>query len=107
VQGSRLFRADADGKHPHPVATIPADFVPFYTRWVGDGRLIYCSGAKTDGSYLIYAVPATGGPLREVAHSEGPTFQNLRFTFNVRGDVLYFVLADRQSDVWMAEVAGK
>ena len=45
--------------------------------------------------------------MREVAHSEGPTFQNFRFVFNVRADVLYFTLADRQSDIWMAEVVKK
>ncbi len=107
VQGTQLFRADADGKNPQPIATIPADFSPFWTRWGGDSRLVYYSGTKTDGSYLIYAVPATGGPVREVAHSEGPTFQNFRFVFNVRANMLYFTLADRQSDIWMAEVARK
>jgi hypothetical protein len=39
-----------------------------------------------------------------VAHSEGPTYQNFRFTFNLRGDTLYFVLADSQSDLWMAQM---
>jgi hypothetical protein len=53
---------------------------------------------------LIYAAPAEGGPLREVAHSEGPTFQNFRFTFLVRGNQLYLTLADRQSDIWTAAV---
>jgi hypothetical protein len=63
--------------------------------------------AGVDGGYRIFAAPAAGGPAREVAHSEGPTYQNFRFVFNVRGDSLYFVLADRQSDVWTAEVVGK
>ncbi|MGH7497397.1 MAG: protein kinase domain-containing protein [Gemmatimonadales bacterium] len=107
VQGSQLFRADADGKNPQPIGTIPADFLPFFTRWGGDSRLVYFSGARTDGSYLIYAVPAEGGPLREVAHSEGPTFQNFRFTFNVRGSKLYFSQADRESDIWMADMQPK
>jgi hypothetical protein len=52
------------------------------------------------------AAPAAGGSTREVAHSEGPTYQNFRFVFNVRGDTLYLVLADRQGDVWMSEVTG-
>ncbi len=106
VQGQQLFRADADGRNPQPIAALPADFVSFYTRWAEDSRLIYYSGTTTDGTYLIYAVPAAGGPVREVAHSEGPTFQNFRFVFDVVGDVLYFTLAELQSDLWMAEVAG-
>ncbi len=104
VQGSELSRADADGKNRQPIATLPADFLAFFTRWGGDSRLVYVSGARTDGSYLIYAAPAEGGPLREVAHSEGPTFQNFRFTFLVRGNQLYLTLADRQSDIWTAAV---
>jgi serine/threonine-protein kinase len=107
ARGSRILRAGADGENPQPIATLPAGFQPFYTRWAGDGRRVYFSGVTADGGYRIFAVPAAGGPAREVAHSEGPTYQNFRFVFNVRGDTLYFVLADRQSDIWMAEVVGK
>ncbi|MGH7536344.1 MAG: protein kinase domain-containing protein, partial [Gemmatimonadales bacterium] len=107
VRDSLLLRADAEGRNPQPIATIPAGFVPFYTRWGDDSRSVYNSGVKPDGSYLVYAAPVAGGPQREVAHSEGPTYQNFRFTFSVRGDTLYFVLADRQSDIWMAEVMRK
>ena len=42
--------------------------------------------------------------LKEVAHSEGPTYQNLRFPFDVIGSTLYLSLADPQSDIWSAEV---
>jgi len=105
MRGTELYRADAEGRNPQPLATLPADFLPFYTRWGADSRLIYHSGIMPDGRYLIYAVPVAGGSPREVAHSEGPTYQNFRFTFELRGDTLYFVLADRQSDIWMAEVA--
>jgi eukaryotic-like serine/threonine-protein kinase len=102
--GSRILRAGAGGGTPQPIATLPAGFQPFYTRWAGNGRQVYVSGVTAKGIYAILATPAAGGTVREVAHSEGPTYQNFRFVFNVRGDTLYFVLADRQSDVWMAEV---
>jgi len=68
--------------------------------------LIYYSGLRVDGTYLIYAVPAAGGPPREVAHSEGPTYQNFRFSFDVHGNTLYAAIADRQSDVWLSQVEG-
>jgi hypothetical protein len=41
-----------------------------------------------------------------VAHSEGPSYQNFRFSFDVRGNTLYAAIADRQSDVWVSEVEG-
>ena len=75
-----------------------------FRRWASDGREIYVSGTRPDGSYLVYAFPVNGGAPREVAHSEGPTYQNFRFTFDVTGNRLYLALADPQSDIWMAEL---
>ena len=42
-----------------------------------------------------------------MAHSDGPTDQNFRFTFDVRGNTLYVSLADPQSDIWSAEMVRK
>ena len=100
----RLYRADADGRNRRVLAEIGADLAPFYTRWKGDSKVVYYSAVRNDGTYVINAVPAAGGATREVAHSEGPTYQSFRFVFSVVGDLLYLALADRQSDVWMAEV---
>jgi hypothetical protein len=107
IRGNELFRANADGHQPERLTTLPTDFTPFYARWSGDGRLIYFSGIKVDGTYLIYAVAASGGRSVEVAHSEGPSYQNFRFSFEVRDTTLYVALADRQSDIWMAEMLRK
>jgi len=83
---------------------MPAGFTPFYTRASPDGRNVYVSGVRGDGTYLIYVCPAAGGTPREVAHSEGPTYQNFRFPFNLHGNRLFVSLADPQSDIWMAEI---
>jgi Tol biopolymer transport system component len=107
LQRTQLARADADGKNPQTLANFPPDFTPFFTRCSQDGRSAYYSGLNVDGRYVIYQVPLTGGRTREVAHSEGPSYQNFRFGFQVRGRALYTSLADRQSDVWLAEVALK
>ncbi len=104
INGSQLFRADVDGQHAQPVATFQTGFSPFYARWSSDSRLLYYSGINVDGTYLIYAVPSAGGRVAEVAHSEGPSYQNFRFPFQIRGTTLYVSLADRQSDIWMADI---
>jgi serine/threonine-protein kinase len=104
INGPRIMRIGAGGGSPETLATLPAGFQPFYTRWAEDGQELYVSGVMPDGSYRILALPPAGKPVREAAHSEGPTYQNFRFAFNVRRDTLYLVLADRQSDVWMADV---
>ncbi len=104
VGDTLLFRSQSDGREPRTIGTIPRDLTLFYVRWPANSREVYYSGTSTDGVYRIYQVPADGGPTREVARSEGPTYQNFRFIFDVHGRTLYFALADRQSDVWRADV---
>jgi eukaryotic-like serine/threonine-protein kinase len=104
VEGRRILRADADGSNQRVLVDVGPDFAPFYTRWKGDSRTVYYSGVRNDGTYVIGAVSAEGGAAHEVAHSEGPTYQTFRFPFSVVGEVLYVALADRQSDIWTAEL---
>jgi serine/threonine-protein kinase len=104
LAAGQLRRASPDGRDTATVAPLPKDLTPIFARWAHDGREIYVSGTRPDGAYLIYAFPVSGGTRREVAHSEGPTYQNLRFTFDVFGNTLYLALADPQSDIWMAEL---
>ncbi|HEY9013507.1 MAG TPA: hypothetical protein VIM84_00410, partial [Gemmatimonadales bacterium] len=104
-QPAGVFKADAEGNNRRKLSDFPPDFGPFYFRWSTDGRWVYTNGIRVDGTYLIYATPANGGPPHEVAHSEGPSYQNFRFSFGVHGNTLYSAIADRQSDVWVAEVA--
>ena len=96
--------AQPDGGSPRVVGTAPTGFIMFYVRWASDGHTIYFCGITPDGRFMVYAVSPTGGPIREVAHSDGPSFQTFRFSMDVRGNTLYLSLADRQSDVWMAEM---
>jgi hypothetical protein len=50
------------------------------------------------------AIPADGGPPREVVRSEGPAEQTFRFSFDIHGTTAYISVADRQGDIWTAEV---
>jgi serine/threonine-protein kinase len=100
--------APSDGGSPPRDIALPPGFSNFaYTRWAPDSRTIYFSGLMPDARFLVYAVSPTGGPLREVAHSDGPSFQTYRFSMDIRGNTLYLSLADRQSDIWMAEVEAR
>lgn len=104
ARDTALRRALPDGREPRAIATIPRDFTLIYLRWPANSREVYYSGTSTDGVFHFYQVPGDGGPTREVARSEGPTYQNFRYNFDVHGRTLYFPLADRQSDVWRADV---
>ena len=39
--------------------------------------------------------------------SDGPSIQTYRNSFDVHGNTLYLSLADRQSDIWTAELEPK
>ena len=99
-----VLRGEPDGRNPRVIGTIPRDFTLFWIRWSEDSQGVYYSGTSTDGVFHIYQVPAAGGPRREAARSEGPTYQSFRFVFEVHGGTLYFALVDRQSDIWQADV---
>jgi Tol biopolymer transport system component len=107
INGGELRRATPDGRDTATIARLPQDFTPFYGRWSGDGRDVYVSGNRPDGTYLVYGFPVGGGTPREVAHSDGPTYQNFRFSFDVIGNTLYVTMADPQSDIWTADLRGQ
>jgi eukaryotic-like serine/threonine-protein kinase len=102
--GDRVFRIRPTGQDAQAIGVLPPGFVAFYTRWSKDSRTVYASGIDQSGRILVYAVPFEGGSAREVLHSEGPTYQNYRFSFDVHGSTLYLSLAQPESDIWKAEV---
>jgi Tol biopolymer transport system component len=103
LRGDSLVRSTPEGKDSRVLATIPAGLAASRVRWP-ESRTIYLDAVARDGRYLVYAAPATGGPLREVVHSDGPTYQSFLFSFAVHANTIYASLADPQSDIWMAEL---
>lgn len=102
--GSTFFLVPPGGGDPRPLSAPPQGFDVDYLRWFADGRTLYASGSYPDRRYSILAVPGDGGPPREVVRSEGPAEQTFRFSFDIHGNTAYISLADRQSDIWTAEV---
>jgi hypothetical protein len=83
---------------------VPTGLDVDYLRWSADGRTLYASGSYPDRRFTIVAIPADGGPPREVVRSEGPAEQTFRFSFDIHGTTAYISVADRQGDIWTAEV---
>ena len=102
--GDRVYRIRSEGRDARAIASLPPGFATFYTRWSTDNRTVYVSGIAPDGRALIYAIPFEGGAAREVLHSDGPTYQNYRFSFDVHGSTVFLSLAQPESDVWMTEL---
>src|SRR5262249_41089925 len=52
VGAGELRRATPDGRDTATLAPLPRGLAPIFARWRGDGREIYVSGIRPDGTYL-------------------------------------------------------
>ncbi|HET7459583.1 MAG TPA: protein kinase [Gemmatimonadaceae bacterium] len=70
-----------------------------------DGRAVYFKSHDARGRATFWSLPATGGRPRLLARFDDPARASNRFDFASDGRRFYFTIEDRQSDVWIAEVA--
>ena len=71
-----------------------------------DGREIYFKSHDPRGHAYFWSIPAAGSaPPRLLARFDDPARASNRFEFASDGRRFYFTVEDRQSDIWVAEVA--
>jgi Tol biopolymer transport system component len=70
-----------------------------------DGRALHFKSHDTRGRASFWSIPASGGRPRLLARFDDPTRASNRFDFASDGRRFYFTIEDRQSDVWIADVA--
>ena len=88
-------------------ATDVAPVSPYLSVWSADGREVYFIGLDPkDPTVGIWRVPATGGPARLAVRFDDPARRWHQNGFRIHGGKFYFTLGDRQSDIWMTELAG-
>ena len=68
-----------------------------------DGRAVYFKSHDARGRATFWSLPATGG--RPLPRCDDQKRAANRFDFASDGRRFYFTIEDRQSDVWIAEVA--
>ena len=84
-----------------PVARQALEFCQYST----DGKTIYCKSHDTRGRALLYAIPASGGTPRVIVTFPDLAHPSYRRDFGVDAKKFYFVIQDRQSNVWIADIA--
>jgi eukaryotic-like serine/threonine-protein kinase len=86
-----------------PRALIPGSTWPKVTTsgWSRDARTVYFKGVDSTGVTGIWAWPRAGGSPRLMARLDDPILVPERHTFAVGADRFFFVLYNRQSDVWL------
>ncbi|HEU4564940.1 MAG TPA: protein kinase [Gemmatimonadaceae bacterium] len=109
------FVSPTDGR----IGIVPADSgAPRYPYVPGDGdplaelalfapsgRELYFKSHDAYGRASFWSVPAAGGRPRLLARFDDPAWSSNRFDFASDGERFYFTVEDRQSDVWVAEIA--
>ena len=73
--------------------------------FAANGREIYFKSHDTQGRASFWAIPTGGGHPRLLTRFDDPARASNRFEFASDGRRFYFTLEDRQSDVWVADVA--
>jgi Tol biopolymer transport system component len=109
------FVSPADGR----IGVVPADsgtprdlYVPGdgdppaeLAVFAASGRELYFKSHDASGRASFWSIPTAGGRPRLLVRFDDPTRSSNRFDFASDGKRFYFTLEDRQSDVWVAEVA--
>jgi Tol biopolymer transport system component len=93
---------------PSRVIYSPANGAAPEATWVQsspDGHVVYFKSFDADGRASIWSVPVTGGKPRRLVIFDDLTRPSIRPDFAADGRSFYFGIDDRQSDIWVAEIA--
>jgi len=78
--------------------------VPASARWSPDGRLVYFLGTDPEGRSSFWAIPSAGGTPTLIVRFDDPERETNRSEFATDGKRLYFTLAEKEGDLWVAEI---
>ncbi|HKN67914.1 MAG TPA: hypothetical protein VJW73_16635, partial [Gemmatimonadaceae bacterium] len=106
VRGRALVLASPDSGASRTVYTSPpGDPVPETAMFSKDGRSIYYKSHDAAGHAMLSVVPATGGQARVIVRFPDLARPSSRQGFSMSATRFYFPVEDRQSNIWLAELA--
>lgn len=70
-----------------------------------NGRELYFKSHDLRGEASFWSISLTGGRPRRLVRFEEPSWSSNRFDFASDGKRFYFTVEDRQSDLWVADIA--
>ncbi|MEP6733465.1 MAG: protein kinase [bacterium] len=73
--------------------------------FAANGRAVYFKSHDARGGASFWSMPIAGGRPRLLIRLDDPAHASNRFDFASDGKRFYFTLEDRQSDIWLADVA--
>ncbi len=106
--GRSLHVAPADSGRPRTIYAPDAsrrDPTVSFAQWGRTGAMIYFRGVAPGGVSGIWSIAASGGRPQLVMRFDDPTRMVQRTEFAVDARHLYFPVADRASDLWVATIS--
>jgi Tol biopolymer transport system component/tRNA A-37 threonylcarbamoyl transferase component Bud32 len=79
---------------------------PTNALWSPDGRTVYFKAEDREARGSIWAIPAAGGRPRLLVRFDDPLRPSYRTSLIVDRRRFYFIITDRQSDIYTAELQG-
>ena len=73
--------------------------------WSRDGRVIYFSATRSDGSQGLYSMPAAGGEPRLLIRYDDPARQVFVYGFSVGDGKVYLTVSEFESDIYVMDLA--
>ena len=73
--------------------------------WAADGRSLIFKSHDADGRASFWSIPASGGVPRLLARLPDLARPSHRADFSADGKRLYFTIEDKQSNIWIADIA--
>jgi eukaryotic-like serine/threonine-protein kinase len=106
VMGRSLVLVDADSGAGRTVYTPAAsEPIPETAIFSKDGRSIYFKSHDTEGHAMFSVVSASGGTPRVIVRFPDLSRPSSRQGFGMSATRFYFPVEDRQSNIWLADLA--
>ena len=105
--GGSLLVAPADSGAPRTIVDATKPGMPQVERpqWSADGRSIFFKSHDASGRASFWSVPVEGGAPRLRVRFDDPSRPSYRTQWSLGRDRMFFLIEDRQSDVWVMEVS--
>ena len=71
--------------------------------WSNDGRSLYFNSHDADGNAEFWSIPVTGGSPTLLTRFRDPMLASYRPEWSIGGGRMYFIVSDRQSDIWVMQ----
>jgi Tol biopolymer transport system component len=108
VDGS-LMVAGADSGEPRAILDGAKPGTPEIERprWSADGRTIFFKSHDARGRASFWSVSADGGTPRLRVRFDDPMRPSYRPQWALGRDRLFFMMEDRQSDIWVMDIRAR